>query len=93
MDVASSIQIVLEEIILKICRYLKETYKRKYLFSWRCCIKLCSKWQASIAKTFKNIWIQPAAGDAGGALGAALYLWYNISSEKNNNLKNQQRIK
>ena len=88
MDVASSIQIVLEEIILKICRYLKETYKKENIcLAGGVALNCVANGKLQSQKLFKNIWIQPAAGDAGGALGAALYLWYNISSEKNNNLK------
>ena len=40
-------------------------------------IKLCCKWKKFITKDIQKIWIQPAAGDAGGSLGAALALWYD----------------
>ena len=46
------------------------------MFSRRCCTKLCCKWFIIFKKIFKNIWIQPASGDAGGALGAALSIWH-----------------
>ena len=44
------------------------------MFSWWCCFELCCK--RVIKKLFKNFWVQPAAGDAGGSLGAALAYWY-----------------
>ena len=72
MDVASSIQIVLEEIILKICRYLKETYKKENIcLAGGVALNCVANGKLQSQKLFKNIWIQPAAGDAGGALGAA----------------------
>ena len=87
MDVASSIQIVLEEIILKICRYLKETYKKENIcLAGGVALNCVANGKLQSQKLFKNIWIQPAAGDAGGALGAALYLWHNID-KNNDNLK------
>ena len=46
------------------------------MFSRRCCPKLCSKRLDSKKKIFDKIWIQPAAGDAGGSLGAALAFWH-----------------
>ncbi len=77
MDVASSIQSVTEDIMLKISRSLYREYKIPNL----CLaggVALNSVANGKILKdgVFKNIWIQPAAGDAGGALGAALGLWH-----------------
>ena len=46
------------------------------MFCRWCCFKLCGKWNIKEKKVFKNIWIQPAAGDAGGALGAVLVFWH-----------------
>ena len=85
MDVASSIQIVLEEVIFKICKYLKDTYKKENIcLAGGVALNCVANGKLQSQKLFKNIWIQPAAGDAGGALGAALYLWHNINKETDN---------
>ena len=77
MDVASSVQAVIEEIILKITKNLSIEYKLPNLclaggVALNCVVN------AKILKAghFKNLWIQPAAGDAGGAVGAALSVWH-----------------
>ena len=55
--------------------------------SWWSSIKLCCKWKNFEKKIFDNIWIQPAAGDAGGSLGAALALWHLELKTKKKNIK------
>ena len=88
MDVASSIQAVIEEVILKIIKNLSLEYD----FSNLCLaggVALNCVANSKILKSgyFKNLWIQPAAGDAGGALGAALLVWHqewNKSRKINN---------
>ena len=54
------------------------------MFGWWCCIELCSKWFNTKKKIFKNIWIQPASGDAGGSIGSALAVWYMHLKNKRN---------
>jgi len=77
MDVASSIQLVTEEIMLKIVRALKEEYKISNLcLAGGVALNCVANGKIQKEQIFKNIWIQPAAGDAGGALGAALALWH-----------------
>ena len=84
MDIAASIQSVTEEIIIKLCRTIRnETGIENLCLSW-CCFKLRRKWKIIKEKIFKNIWIQPASGDAGSSIGAALTCWY---SNLNNNRK------
>ena len=61
------------------------------MFSRWCCIKLCCKWKILKEKIFDNIWIQPAAGDAGGSLGAALAYWYIELKKKIKNFKDQMK--
>ena len=51
------------------------------MHGWRCSIKLCGKWCFVKRKDFENIWIQPAAGDAGGA-GAALSIGIFIIKDR-----------
>ena len=77
MDIAASIQSVTEEIVLRITSYLSKEYAEDNLclaggVSLNCVVN----GQLLLEKTFKQIWVQPAAGDAGGALGAALAAYY-----------------
>ena len=77
MDIAASVQAVTEEVVLKMTRSLAKEY---------CIPNLCLAGGVSLNcvangkilrdKNFKEIWVQPAAGDAGGALGAALAVWH-----------------
>ena len=77
MDIASSIQSVIEEIMLKFARSLKEEYKIPNLcLAGGVALNCVANGKIQKEKIFENIWIQPAAGDAGGALGAALALWH-----------------
>ena len=84
MDIAASIQDVIESIVLKILESLKKEYSIENLclaggVALNCVVNgLIQK------KIFKNVWIQPAAGDAGGSLGAALALWYMHLKKKKN---------
>jgi carbamoyltransferase len=82
MDVAASLQSVTEDIILKICKYIRDKYKIENLcLAGGVALNCVANGKILNEKIFKNIWIQPAAGDAGGSLGAALAYWY---LEKNN---------
>ena len=83
MDIASSIQNVIEDIVIKICTSLNKEYKIKNLclaggVALNCVVngKILEK------KLFDNIWVQPASGDAGGSLGAALGYWFNYLKSK-----------
>ena len=77
MDMAASIQEVIEEIVLKISFYLKKTYQIENLcLAGGVALNCVANGKILREKIFKDIWIQPAAGDAGGALGGALGLWY-----------------
>ncbi len=83
MDIASSIQVVTEEIILKIVRSVKKKYPHinNLCLAGGVALNCVANGKILKEKYFKNIWIQPAAGDAGGSLGAAYAYWYQ---EKNN---------
>ena len=77
MDIASSIQSVTEEIMIKLVRNIKEEYKIDHLcLAGGVALNCVANGKIVKEKIFKNIWVQPAAGDAGGALGAALSIWY-----------------
>ncbi len=77
MDIASSIQAVTEEIVLRIVKALVKEYKIKNLcLAGGVALNCVANGKIIKENIFKNIWIQPAAGDAGGSLGAALALWH-----------------
>ena len=79
MDIAASIQEVLEEIVLKIANYTKKITNQKNLcLAGGVALNCVSNFKLVLAKIFENVWVQPAAGDAGGSLGAAFYFYYNI---------------
>ncbi len=88
MDIAASIQCVTEEIIIKITRSLFKEYKISNLcLAGGVALNCVANGKILKDKTYKNVWVQPAAGDAGGALGAALGFWH---IEKNNSRKVDQ---
>ena len=77
MDIAASIQKVTEDIMIKLTSSLKEEYKINNLcLAGGVALNCVANGQILKNKVFENIWIQPAAGDAGGSLGAALAYWY-----------------
>ena len=77
MDIAASIQAVTEDIMLKISKSLKEEYKINNLcLAGGVALNCVANGKIVKDKIFENVWIQPAAGDAGGSLGAALALWH-----------------
>lgn len=77
MDMASSIQVVTEEILLKMASHVhRETEKANLVLAGGVALNCVGNGRLLREGPFENIWIQPAAGDAGGALGAALFGWY-----------------
>ena len=77
MDIASSIQKVTEEIMIKLARSIREEYGiRNLCLAGGVALNCVANGKILKEKIFDNIWIQPAAGDAGGSLGAALALWH-----------------
>ncbi len=77
MNIAASIQAVIEEIILQITRSISKEYNIDNLcLAGGVALNCVANGKILRDKAFKEIWIQPAAGDAGGALGAALTVWY-----------------
>ena len=77
MDVASSIQKVTEEIMIKLAKGIRSEYGIKNLcLAGGVALNCVANGKILKEKIFENIWVQPAAGDAGGSLGAALALWH-----------------
>jgi len=78
MDIAASIQSVTEEIVLRLAKSIaKEVGSKNLCMAGGVALNCVANGKILKEKIFDNIWIQPAAGDAGGALGAALGLWHS----------------
>jgi carbamoyltransferase len=77
MDIAASIQSVTDEIVLKITRHMAQEYAISNLcLAGGVALNCVTNGKVLRDSAFKNIWIQPAAGDAGGSIGAALAVWH-----------------
>jgi carbamoyltransferase len=79
MDIAASIQVVTEEIMLRAVRHVhSKTGMKNLVLAGGVALNCVGNGRILREGPFDNIWIQPAAGDAGGALGAALFAWYQL---------------
>jgi len=79
MDIAASIQAVTEEIMLRAVRHVyNETEMKNLTLAGGVALNCVANGRILRETPFENIWIQPAAGDAGGALGAALFVWHQL---------------
>lgn len=83
MDLAKSIQVVTEEIMLKMARFVqKKTGMKNLCLAGGVALNCVANGKILRDGPFENIWIQPAAGDAGGSLGAALHVWFDYLDNK-----------
>ncbi len=90
MDLARSVQDVTEEVMLRMARHIHSETKQKNLcLAGGVALNCVGNGKILREGPFDNIWIQPAAGDAGGALGAALFVWYQYLD--NQRIVNGQR--
>jgi carbamoyltransferase len=79
MDLAASIQAVTEEVVLRIGRHVRaRTSLRRLVLAGGVALNCVANGRLLREGDFEDLWIQPAAGDAGGALGAALFVWYQL---------------
>ena len=79
MDIAASIQSVTEEVMLRMTRHIRrETGMRKLVLAGGVALNCVANGLVLRDRAFDDVWIQPAAGDAGGALGAALFVWHQL---------------
>ncbi len=77
MDLARSVQVVTEEAVLRMARYVhRMTGQRKLCLAGGVALNCVANGRVLRERLFDDLWIQPAAGDAGGALGAALLAWH-----------------
>ena len=90
MDIASSIQAVTEEIVIRLTRNIAKEHKIKNLcLAGGVALNCVANGKILQEKIFNNIWIQPAAGDAGGSLGAALAYWHHELEKPRDNFKDR----
>ncbi len=83
MDLARSVQVVTEEAILRIGRHIaKTTGMRNLVMAGGVALNCVANGKLVAEGLFDHIWVQPAAGDAGGALGAALVGWHTVMGEQ-----------
>lgn len=79
MDLAASVQVVTEEIMLRMARHVhKETGKENLCLAGGVALNCVANGRLLREGPFENVWIQPAAGDAGGALGVAQFIWHQL---------------
>ena len=79
MDLAASIQSVTEEIVMRIARHVhRETGQERLCLAGGVALNCVANGRLLREGPFEEIWIQPAAGDAGGALGTALFIWHQL---------------
>ena len=94
MDIAASIQKVTEEVIIKMADNISKTTGQENLcLAGGVALNCVANGKLLKGKYFKNLWIQPASGDAGGALGAALNAHYLINNSKRDVYKNTDSMK
>ena len=93
MDIAASIQKVTEDIMINLLKSLCKEYNIKNLcLAGGVALNCVANGKILTAKIFDNIWVQPAAGDAGGSLGAALALWHlDQGNERKINLNDDMK--
>lgn len=79
MDLAASIQVITEEVMMRTARHIHKVTGEKYLcLAGGTALNCVGNGRILREGPFEDIWIQPAAGDAGGALGAALFVWHQL---------------
>ena len=94
MDLAASVQKVTEDIVINIAKVIaKETGEKNLCLAGGVALNCVANGVLLREKVFDNIWIQPAAGDAGGALGAALSIWYLHHKKERNSSSNRDSMK
>jgi len=93
MDIAASIQKVTEEVVLRLARTLQKESGVDYLcLAGGVALNCVANGRIQREGPFKDIWIQPAAGDAGGALGAAAVIWHEyLGNERESDGKDKMR--
>jgi carbamoyltransferase len=82
MDLAASVQVVTEEVVRRVARFITvQTGLRNVVMAGGVALNCVANGMLLKEKIVDRLWIQPAAGDAGGALGAALFAWYQVEKQ------------
>ncbi|MBI4691121.1 MAG: carbamoyltransferase [Nitrospirae bacterium] len=93
MDLAASLQEVTEDIMLRMAKHVKKETGQRYLcLAGGVALNCVGNGKILRSNIFDDLWIQPAAGDAGGALGAALFTWHQYLGN-NRNTGNREKQK
>jgi carbamoyltransferase len=93
MDLAASIQVVTEEILLRMTRHVHALTGLKQLcLAGGVALNCVANGRILREGPFEDLWIQPAAGDAGGALGAALFVWHQLLGKPRHSSTTRQRV-
>ena len=94
MDLARSLQEVVDEIVVRIGRHVRKTTGQKNLcLAGGVAVNCVANGRLQREKIFDKVWIQPASGDAGGSLGAALFTWYQLYKQPRTLPKNMDSQK
>lgn len=94
MDLARSIQVVIEEVLLSMAAHIRRKLDLPFLcLAGGVALNCVANGKLLESKLFKDIWIQPAAGDAGGAVGAAFSMWYEYLGHKRTIIPGEDRMK
>lgn len=94
MDIAASVQKIVEEILIKVARHAKSEYGQgieNLVLAGGVALNCVANGKLKNKNIFKNLWIQPAAGDAGGSLGCALYAAYQNGEIRTINSSDSQK--
>src|SRR5262249_44647835 len=85
MDLAASIQAVTEEVLLRIGHHVhRQTRQKNLVLAGGVALNCVANGRLLREGPFEALWIQPAAGDAGGALGSALFVWHQLLEKPRN---------
>lgn len=94
MDMAASVQAVTEEIVLRMARNARElTGKNKVCLAGGVALNCVANGKLIHSNIFDNVWVQPASGDAGGALGAAMFVHYHLLDNERKVIAGQDSMK
>jgi len=86
MDIAASIQAITEDVVMRIARHAHElTGSQRLVLAGGVALNCVANGRVLRDGPYDDIWIQPAAGDAGGALGAALFVWHQLLRKPRDN--------
>ncbi len=92
MDLAASIQVVTEEILMRMSRHVHTlTGEKKLCLAGGVALNCVANGRILREGPFEDLWIQPAAGDAGGSLGAALFVWHQLLDKPRHTSPTRQR--